>query len=199
MRKTNNVEKWNDGNTFFVVYDPTTSETLTFFDPQGDPTKSEWKELYIEEGVGTHVEQVESAARFTDPEEAEHAGESEEDHRPARGRRLVRLVLGADVGHRDVEDAVGVGRPAAHRPRRPRRHRRRRDRHHARRRGRSRAPIGRHRGHATRPDRGGAEPRAEPLAGVLARGAAVPMRRSRRWGRTAMRSRLTARPTSSPT
>lgn len=73
MRKTNNVEKWNDGNTFFVVYDPTTSETLTFFDPQGDPTKSEWKELYIEEGVGTHIEQVESAARFTDPEEAEHA------------------------------------------------------------------------------------------------------------------------------
>lgn len=73
MRKTNNVEKWNNCNTFFVVYDPTTSETLTFFDPQGDPTKSEWKDLYIEEGVGTHVEQVESAARFTDPEEAEHA------------------------------------------------------------------------------------------------------------------------------
>lgn len=73
MRKTNNVEKWNDGNTFFVVYDPTTSETLTFFDPQGDPTKSEWKDLCIEEGIGTHVEQVESAARFTDPEEAEHA------------------------------------------------------------------------------------------------------------------------------
>lgn len=73
MRKTNNVEQWSKGNTFFVVYDPTTSETLTFFDPQGDPTKSEWKDLYIEEGVGTHVEQVESAARFTDPEEAEHA------------------------------------------------------------------------------------------------------------------------------
>ena len=81
MRKSNNVMQWtsDDGNSFWVVYDMGTDETLTFYDDD-DLDKCEWQRLIIEEGVGGDLEKIEDYGRFDSADDARVAASNLADH-----------------------------------------------------------------------------------------------------------------------
>ena len=76
MRKTNNTKDFDrEGvNSFWVVYDAGTDETLTFY-IEDEPDRSEWKSVIIEEDVGAPtLHEVEYSARFSSVADALAAG-----------------------------------------------------------------------------------------------------------------------------
>ena len=81
MRKSNNVKQWSrdDSNSFWLVFDVDTDETLTFYDDD-DLNKCEWQSLIIEAGIGGHLEKIEDLARFDSVEDAQVAARNLVDH-----------------------------------------------------------------------------------------------------------------------